>query len=589
MGRIIGSLGTHGEPTGERIVNKNDSKAKGSKIGVTQSNRNNDTFDARVCTENVVVGDTTENLGCLERNISGTDGNEGCLDTVEFPTLNESVRMKGLIGKTLLISKEIEVCEKQDHHAPKCNVSQSTTSVNVQSTETVKTNVDGCINDVSEKPMPESETNKCNENDKSNQNDKQSNGGSDSTKQNKNTKKSYAKTTTSNAVKIGKPVIIDAATASMCQVGMSRGGYARVLVEIQAHKELPAKIDVLYKNSFNEVIGTKIVQVAYCWKPPCCKGCGVFGHNDEFCPKIVDSNNGIKGLGNEVEAKGEVENRKDKKQNGMNNGNNKVKQGRMIKVFSDQNRIAKDKSNEEVKSDGLNDKKINIDGKEGKNEIRSNKQKENAKEKNVNKMNSNQFEVLGNLDDETWEILDMEARGIVDVFVNQKRKPSSEEQAKWNEDMLCYFRARWDELVSNNRIDCQNNQGCNNEMEDVFTDKSGIWNVRGMGTSDKQKEIAKLILEDKLHVCAAIETRLKSSKLVKACDAAFGRWNWLSNMKFFRKGCRIIIGCNNDVVSLRNIHMTDQTVLCIIEVTNISRFFGVLDNLYSFRIISTRS
>ncbi|PWA96028.1 zinc knuckle CX2CX4HX4C [Artemisia annua] len=351
-----------------------------------------------------------ENLGCLERNISGTDGNEGCLDTVEFPTLNESIRMKG-VNREDTVDKQKDsgddkgiqqVCEQHDHQAPECN------------------------------------------------NDKQSNDGSESAKQNKNTKKTYAKATTSNAVKYDNK--LSHIPTEVDNEGVSRGGYARVLVEVQAHKDLPAKIDVLYKNSLNEVLGTKIVQVAYCWKPPCCKGCGVFGHNDEFCPNNVDSNNGSKDLRSEVEAEGEVENRKDKKQNGMNNGNNNNDKGyfgnkgnsrKNDKVFSDQNRIVIPK-------------------------------KENDKEKNVNKRNSNKFEVLGNLDDETREILDMEARGIVDVFINQKRKPSSEEQAKWNEDMLCYFRARWEELVSNNKTDCKNNQGCNSEMEDVFTDKSGI-------------------------------------------------------------------------------------------------------------------
>ena len=62
--------------------------------------------------------------------------------------------------------------------------------------------------------------------------------------------------------------------------------------------------------------------------------------------------------------------------------------------------------------------------------------------KKVDKSNRNQFEALGNLEEETREILDMQARGIVDVFVNQKREPTSEEQSKWTEDMLCYFRAR---------------------------------------------------------------------------------------------------------------------------------------------------
>lgn len=80
-------------------VKQNNSKAKGSETGEIQHTSNKETIDASVCTENVAVGDTMEDVGCLDRNVSGTDGNKGCLDAVEFPTLNESVRMKGVNGK----------------------------------------------------------------------------------------------------------------------------------------------------------------------------------------------------------------------------------------------------------------------------------------------------------------------------------------------------------------------------------------------------------------------------------------------------------------------------------------------------------
>ncbi|GJT18227.1 RNA-directed DNA polymerase, eukaryota, reverse transcriptase zinc-binding domain protein [Tanacetum coccineum] len=39
-------------------------------------------------------------------------------------------------------------------------------------------------------------------------------------------------------------------------------GFARVLIEVNAEKDLPNKIDVAYKNKLNEIIGTKIVHVS---------------------------------------------------------------------------------------------------------------------------------------------------------------------------------------------------------------------------------------------------------------------------------------------------------------------------------------
>ena len=41
----------------------------------------------------------------------------------------------------------------------------------------------------------------------------------------------------------------------------------------------------------------------------------------------------------------------------------------------------------------------------------------------------------------------------------------------------------------------------------------GIWNIRGMGTSEKQKEVLNLIRDEKLKICAILETRLKANKL----------------------------------------------------------------------------
>ncbi|PWA94055.1 RNA-directed DNA polymerase, eukaryota, Reverse transcriptase zinc-binding domain protein [Artemisia annua] len=78
--------------------------------------------------------------------------------------------------------------------------------------------------------------------------------------------------------------------------------------------------------------------------------------------------------------------------------------------------------------------------------------------------------------------------------------------------------------------------------------KIGIWNIRGMGTSDKQKEVVNLINSENLSICAVLETRLKSSKLQKVCDKVFRNWEWDSNMQHCSKGCRIALGWNGDEV-----------------------------------------
>ena len=43
--------------------------------------------------------------------------------------------------------------------------------------------------------------------------------------------------------------------------------------------------------------------------------------------------------------------------------------------------------------------------------------------------------------------------------------------------------------------------------------KAGVWNIRGLNTSDKQKEVKNFIVSKNLKICAILETRLKSKKL----------------------------------------------------------------------------
>ncbi|GKA13641.1 RNA-directed DNA polymerase, eukaryota, reverse transcriptase zinc-binding domain protein, partial [Tanacetum coccineum] len=93
------------------------------------------------------------------------------------------------------------------------------------------------------------------------------------------------------ASRIGKPLIMDLRTASMCNQSVGRIGYARVLIEVLAKKGLPHKIDLVYKNAAKEIIGQKTVKVIYDWAPCVCSECGVFGHNVKMCHKSTDAVN----------------------------------------------------------------------------------------------------------------------------------------------------------------------------------------------------------------------------------------------------------------------------------------------------------
>ncbi|GJX28468.1 RNA-directed DNA polymerase, eukaryota, reverse transcriptase zinc-binding domain protein [Tanacetum coccineum] len=81
------------------------------------------------------------------------------------------------------------------------------------------------------------------------------------------------------------------------------------------------------------------------------------------------------------------------------------------------------------------------------------------------------------------------------------------------------------------------------EVNDVYADENGhgqcmendiiegCWNIRGLSTSEKHKEVRKFISDESLSVCAVIETRLKAKHLQKVRDFVFQSWSWLENKR----------------------------------------------------------
>lgn len=85
---------------------------------------------------------------------------------------------------------------------------------------------------------------------------------------------------------LGKPIIMDEVTTNVCKTGTGRLGFARVLIEINAEKQLKDVIEVAYRKKDASISMTKYVQVEYDWKPTRCSHCCVFGHDNVNCRMI---------------------------------------------------------------------------------------------------------------------------------------------------------------------------------------------------------------------------------------------------------------------------------------------------------------
>ena len=65
--------------------------------------------------------------------------------------------------------------------------------------------------------------------------------------------------------------------------GAGRLGAGRVLVEVNADRDVKDKVEICYKNGKSEAKCSKFVNVEYDWKPPVCSHCSVFGHISSIC------------------------------------------------------------------------------------------------------------------------------------------------------------------------------------------------------------------------------------------------------------------------------------------------------------------
>ena len=86
------------------------------------------------------------------------------------------------------------------------------------------------------------------------------------------------------------------------------------------------------------------------------------------------------------------------------------------------------------------------------------------------------------------------------------------------------------------------------------------WNIRGMNQSPKQNEVRQVISENKLSVCAILESHIACSRLDVLCKKVFRSWDWTSNGHLCSKGSRIVLGWNQADVDLTVIAMDDQVL-----------------------------
>nr|GEV10357.1 hypothetical protein [Tanacetum cinerariifolium] len=89
------------------------------------------------------------------------------------------------------------------------------------------------------------------------------------------------------ATQIGKPIMLDAFTSSVCVESWERISFGRALIEISAHSILKKEVTMAIPDEEGDGHTKEVIRVVYEWKPPHCVDCQSFGHDTNLCPKHV--------------------------------------------------------------------------------------------------------------------------------------------------------------------------------------------------------------------------------------------------------------------------------------------------------------
>nr|GFB12233.1 RNA-directed DNA polymerase, eukaryota, reverse transcriptase zinc-binding domain protein [Tanacetum cinerariifolium] len=252
------------------------------------------------------------------------------------------------------------------------------------------------------------------------------------------------------------------------------------------------------------------VKVLYDWKPPVCMDCEVFGHARSNCPK----NETIKvNIDCGEKTKPMVQK--------VNIVVNKDGNDGFVKVRSKKNgridykmKIPNYKANPQSNKGGNNVK--NVYHAKKKNQVEKEKSPVQTPVKEPEKRPKSVTS------SKKWDLKNME---MVDGFLNKKITPTEKDMNRWDADMITYYKLQMEKLVD-----------------------------KGEGNAKESKE------EDVLEEINEIAKNMKEND-VKGMDGEV-------------LGCRILVGWNDDEVSVLVIHMARQYVLLEMKTSNNTKLYG---------------
>ncbi|KAJ9535485.1 hypothetical protein OSB04_un001384 [Centaurea solstitialis] len=377
---------------------------------------------------------------------------------------------------------------------------------------------------------------------------------------------------------------MDACTASMCDKKWGRPGFAKVLVDVWAVGELKKELEVIIPHLHDDGRDKVKIEVEYFWEPVQCSHCCVFGHKRSSCvkavvaskaqgkrPKVVDDEGFVRvekkqwrrkeAKPNDISVCGDASSSgtKDCDQNDVFNENDcSVKVGEedvVEEVISVQDRVESTILDDAVQVGQLS---------------------EESDPRLVTTLPVTHPEVTkpvepqpaavkeGNIAD---KMTDEEPPRVATVIRSYQADPKPLKSILKNS-------SRVNSLDAGDKRKLKVGEGTTILGSDGHRKQLGsksskeVWNIRGLNSRIKQKEVRDSIKLHGISLFAIVETRLQIDNIAKVCVDTFGSWDWITNSSFCDRGTRIVIAWDPKTLDVMSIEGHAQFMHCLIKLKN---------------------
>ncbi|KAJ9539210.1 hypothetical protein OSB04_031943 [Centaurea solstitialis] len=350
---------------------------------------------------------------------------------------------------------------------------------------------------------------------------------------------------------LGVPKRMDACTASMCDKKWGRPGFAKVLIDVWATGALKRELEVVIPHLHDQGVDKIKIGVEYLWEPTQCSLCCVFGHKQSSCVKAV-RNTKVEQKKPQMDADGFV--RVERKQ-----------WRKKEHVVMESTKNDTDASTSGVKDCGSPEV---IAIQEGYLVVEKNETAEMDKPAEGKSLGS----------DLVADDKEVSPRHQPNVVVPPKAPikgilKNTSRVATGGIPRKDIREAREDVGFKNKEL---GDKGVGRRVPFLICLMFSIaaWNIRGLNSPNKQREVRDFIGNNGISIFAALETHVRADFLHNICSGVFRLWPWFSNHVCSTVGTRIIVAWNAREVDVMALEIKEQYMHCEVKVRNTDiRFF----------------